>query len=163
VAVLFAWIANWFATLFTGRSPDRLRRFLTAFLRYQTHLYAFLQLAANPFPGFTGRPGSYPVDVELDPQERQNRWATGFRLLLAVPAFAILSALLTAGWLAAVYVWFHGLFRGQAPRGVRNLIAFQLRYQAQVYAYVYLLTDRYPYSGPAAGWQMTLGPATAQP
>lgn len=163
VAVLFAWIANWFATLFTGRSPDRLRRFLTAFLRYQTHLYAFLQVAANPFPGFTGRPGSYPVDVELDPQERQNRWATGFRLVLAVPAFAILGALLTAGWLAAVYAWFHGLFRGQAPRGVRNLIAFQLRYQAQVYAYVYLLTDRYPYSGPAAGWQMTLAPATSGP
>jgi len=163
VAVVFAWIANWFATLFTGRSPAPLRRFLTAFLRYQTHLYAFLQLAANPFPGFTGRAGSYPVDVELDPQERQNRWVTAFRLLLAFPAFAILSALLTAGWLAAVYAWFSGLFRARVPRGLRNLIAFQLRYQAQVYAYAYLLTDRYPYSGPSAGWQMTLAPPAPEP
>ena len=27
--------------------------------------------------------------------------------------------------------------------------AFALRYSAQVYAYAFLLTDRYPYSGPA--------------
>lgn len=161
IAVFFAWIVNWFATLFTGRSPAGLWRFLAAYVRYQTHVYAYVQVAANPFPGFTGSPGTYPLDVQLDPQERQNRWLTAFRLFLAVPAFAILAALLTAGYLAAVFSWFHGLFRAQVPRGLRNLIAFQLRYQAQVSAYVYLLTDRYPYSGPSAGWQMTLAPETA--
>ena len=46
------------------------------------------------------------------------------------------------------------------PRGLRNLGAYELRYQAQTYGYVYLLTERYPYSGPAAGWQMTLAPDT---
>jgi hypothetical protein len=99
------------------------------------------------------------VDVEIDGPERQNRWVTGFRLFLAFPAFAILGALATAAYLAAVYSWFHGLFRAEVPRGLRNLGAFQLRYQAQVYGYLYLLTDRYPYSGPQAGWQMTLTPA----
>jgi hypothetical protein len=47
------------------------------------------------------------------------------------------------------------------PRGLRNLGAFELRYQAQTWAYVYLLTSRYPYAGPAAGWQLAL-PVTPQ-
>ena len=34
------------------------------------------------------------------------------------------------------------------PRGLRNLEAFVLRYSAQLNGYLYLLTDRYPYSGP---------------
>jgi hypothetical protein len=159
IAVFFALIANWFATLFGGAPPRGLHDFLSAYLRYQTHVFAFVQLVANPFPGFTGRAGTYPVDVEIDGPERQNRWVTGFRLFLAFPAFAILGALATAAYLAAVYSWFHGLFRAEVPRGLRNLGAFQLRYQAQVYGYLYLLTDRYPYSGPQAGWQMTLTPA----
>jgi hypothetical protein len=166
IAVFFALIANWFATLLRGTPPRALHGFLSAYLRYQTHVYAFVQLVANPFPGFMGRPGTYPVDVEIDGPERQNRWVTGFRLFLAFPAFAILSALATAAVLAALYSWFHGLFRGQVPQGLRNLGAFYLRYQAQVYGYVYLLTDRYPYSGPQTGWQMTLTadtPATPQP
>jgi Domain of unknown function (DUF4389) len=162
IAVFFALIANWFATLIRGRSPRGLRNFLASYLRYQTHVLSFVQLVANPFPGFTGRPGSYPVDVEIEPGERQNRWVTGFRLILAFPALAILGGLTTAAYLAALYSWFHGLFRAQVPQGLRNLGAFQLRYQAQVYGYVYLLTDRYPYSGPQAGWQMTLAPATPQ-
>jgi hypothetical protein len=159
IAAFFALIANWFVTLFRGTPPRGLHNFLSAYLRYQTHVLAFVQLVANPFPGFTGQPGSYPIDAEIDGPERQNRWVTGFRLILAFPAFAILSALAGAAFLAAVYSWFHGLFRAQVPTGLRNLGAFYLRYQAQVYGYVYLLTDRYPYSGPQAGWQMTLTPA----
>jgi Domain of unknown function (DUF4389) len=155
----FAAIANGVMTLIRGRSPEGLHNFLASYVRYQTHVYAFLELAANPFPGFTGRPGSYPLDVEIDGPERQNRWVTGFRLFLAIPALLMSSALATAGFLAAVFMWFHGLFRAEVPRGLRNLAAYQLRYQAQTYGYLYLLTSKYPYSGPAAGWQMTLTPA----
>ena len=50
-----------------GRSPAALHRFLSAYVRYTTHVYAFLLLVANPFPGFSGEPGSYPVDLEIDP------------------------------------------------------------------------------------------------
>ena len=60
IAVFFALIANWFATLFSGRSPRGLHDFLAAYMRYQTHVYAFLQLVANPFPGFTGRSRDLP-------------------------------------------------------------------------------------------------------
>jgi uncharacterized protein DUF4389 len=162
IAAFFAAIANGIVTVIRGTSPQGLHNFLAAYLRYQTHVYAFLQLVANPFPGFTGTPGSYPVDVEIDGPHRQNRWVTFFRIFLAIPALIMSSALFTAAWLAAFFSWFHGLFRAQVPRGLRNLGAYQLRYQAQVYGYLYLLTSKYPYSGPSAGWQMTLAP-DAQP
>lgn len=159
IVAFFAAIANGVATVIRGTSPQGLHNFLAAYLRYQIHVYAFLLLVGNPFPGFTGRPGSYPVDVEIEGPERQNRWVTFFRLFLALPALIMSSALATAAFLAAVFMWFHGLFRAEVPRGLRNLGAYQLRYQAQTYGYLYLLTSKYPYSGPAAGWQMTLTPA----
>jgi hypothetical protein len=143
-------IINWVVTLFTGRSPSALHDFLAAYVRYSIHVQAFLALVANPFPGFTGAPG-YPIDVQIAPPARQNRWVTLFRLILAIPALMLQSALGGAMYVAAFLGWFASLVTGRMPRGLRNLGAFALRYSAQTAAYGYvLLTDRYPYAGPPA-------------
>ena len=47
--------------------------------------------------------------------------------------------------------WFVSLAKGSAPWGLRNLMAYAIRYQAQVDAYVFLLTDRYPHASPLEG------------
>ena len=151
VAVFFASIANWFATLFKGRSPDSLHRFIAAYLRYQTHVYAFVGMVANPFPGFVGRAGSYPVDLEIDPSRPQSRRVTGFRLILAFPALLVAGALSTPATLVAIFGWFTSLFTARMPVGLRNLGAYSIRYNAQTYGYAALLTDRYPFSGPTTG------------
>ena len=156
IAALFAAIANWFVTLFRGRPAAPLHRFISGLVRYQTQVYAFLQLVANPFPGFSGKPGTYPVELEIDSPGRQGRWKTAFRLVLALPAFFVAGALSTAAIVAAILSWFYALVRGRVPRGLRNLGAFELRYYAQALGYASLLTDRYPYSGPSAGWQVEL-------
>jgi uncharacterized membrane protein YgcG len=148
VLVFLVAIANWFVTLFAGRSPDGFHRFLSAYVRYDIHVFAFLSLVANPFPGFTGQPGMYPVDVRIEPRTRQNRWITGFRLLLAIPALLVTGALNGTLLVVGVLGWFASLATGRMPLGLRNLGAFALRYSAQVNGYIYLLTDRYPYSGP---------------
>jgi hypothetical protein len=148
IAALVALIVSWFATLVLGRSPKALHRFLSAYVRYQAHAYAFLMLVGNPFPGFTGEPGSYPVDIEIDAPERQNRWITGFRMILGVPAFVVAYMLGIVLYLVAIYGWFVGLALGRMPEGLRNLGAHVVRYWAQTYGYIYLLTDRYPFSGP---------------
>jgi Domain of unknown function (DUF4389) len=147
IAAWLAAIAAWFATLALGRTPDALHRFLAAYVRYQIHLDAYLWLVANPFPGFTGAPG-YPVELDIAPPERQSRWVTGFRLFLAVPALAIVGALWLALIVAAFLGWFASLVTGRMPEGFRDLGVWVLRYWGQVNAYLYLLTDRYPYSGP---------------
>lgn len=148
IVVVLALIVAWFATLATGRLPDAFHRFFSAYLRYETHVFAFLLLVANPFPGFAGAAGSYPIDVEIAPRESQNRWKTLFRIFLAIPAVLLNSALNGPLYVAAFLGWFVCLALGRMPEGLRNLGAYVLRYSAQLYAYLYLLTDSYPYSGP---------------
>jgi hypothetical protein len=150
--VALVMIVNWFATLILGRSPRWCHRFISRYIRYQFHVYAFVSLAANPFPGFTGRPGSYPLDLELSTEpQRQSRLKTFFRILLAIPAFLVSFALLGVLFTAAFFTWFAALIRGNAPWGLRNLMAYTLRYNAQTNAYLYLLTDRYPNASPLQG------------
>jgi hypothetical protein len=143
---------NWFATLITGRPPRPFHRFLSAFVRYQLHVTAFVSLAANPFPGFLGTVGSYPLDLELPAEpQRQSRWKTFFRLFLSVPAWLVSVGLALALEIAAVLTWFAALATGSAPWGLRNLMAYSLRYSAQTNAFLYLLTDAYPHASPLEG------------
>ena len=164
IAAFVVAVVNWVATLVLGRSPSSPHRFLARFVRYATHAFAYLNLAAGPFPGFLGRPG-YPIDLEIDPPERQNRWSVAFRIVLAVPAMLLVAVL--AGYGANIYSalnsrvglstllsmaaflgWFSALARGRMPRGLRDLAAYGLSYGAQLWAYLLLLTDRYPSSDP---------------
>lgn len=148
VFALFASVANWLVALVRGRPAAPLHRFLRAYVRYSTHVLAFLFLVANPFPGFTGtRP--YPVNVTLPGPEPQSRWKTLFRVFLAIPALVVGSAYSYALYAVAFLAWFASLATGRMPTGLGNLGAVSIRYLAQTYAYLFLLTDSYPYAGPA--------------
>ena len=151
IAAIVVAILNWFATLFSGTPPRSFHQFLSRFIRYGLHVSAFIYLAANPFPGFTGEAGTYPLDLVLPERARQNRWKTGFRLFLAIPAAIVNSALGSALIAAAFFTWFVALVRGSAPWGLRNLSAYALRYGAQMNAYFLLLTDAYPHASPLEG------------
>ena len=182
IAMILAAFAGWISALVLGRLPSGLHRFLSAYVRYTTHLTAYLALAANPYPSFTGEPG-YPVDVELPEPAPQRRWKIALRILLAVPALLLSSVLgLRAsgggggtyegereggkaggffGGVATVCAflgWFASLATGRMPIGLRNLSAYGIGYTAQVGAYALLLTDRYPNADPDA-----LGPAWGLP
>lgn len=149
---LYAWsgtiwflvIVNWFAVLFRARSPEDLHSLLVRSLRYYTHLTAYLALVGNPYPTFFGREGAYPIDLAVEGQARQNRWVTGFRLLLAIPAFILAYVFATVMWVVAFIGWFVAIVIGRTPKGMRDLAAYCLRYQMQTNAYLMIVTDRYP-------------------
>jgi hypothetical protein len=143
VIALLAAIVNWFATLFTGLSPDGLHTFLATFLRYTTHVRAYVLLIADPFPGFTGKPG-YPIDLEVDPPQPQSRLTVFFRIILAIPALFVANILSNLSQLLAIFSWFIALVTGRVPEGLRNFAVLALRFETQTYAYVLLLTERYP-------------------
>lgn len=147
---LLAGIVNWFATLLLGRSPRPLHRFLSAYLRYQFHVYGFVYLVANPFPGFVGKAGSYPLEARVGEPQRQRRWRVLLRLPLALPALALQSVYGVVSLLAAVLGWFASLVTATMPRGLRGAAALALRYHLQTSAYLYVLSDAYPYTGPCA-------------
>ena len=160
--------ANWVGTLLLGRPPALLHRFLSAYVKYATQFYAYLRLAAEPYPSFDG-PDGYPVDLSMPGPERQRRLSVLFRLPLAIPAFLLASALGGSGSLASrqsnntisitgnglgglisVFGWFASLARRNMPRGLRDTAAWSVGYGAQTWAYLLLLTDRYPDSDPLA-------------
>ena len=151
IVALLAAIVQWFVALFAGRPAASLDAFLSAYVRYGFHVYAFISLTANPFPAFSGRFGSYPLDLVLPEPAPQNRWKTGFRLVLVLPAFLVNSALGSVLVVDAVLIWFYALVTGRAPEGLRNLSAYALRYNAQAGAYFVLLTDVYPHASPLEG------------
>ena len=144
---------NWSVMLISGRSEEDVHSFVGRWLRYQTHVYAYLLLVANPWPRFSGRPGTYPVDLELDPPRRQNRLVTFFRLVLVIPAYVFTIVLTTVAQVIAFAGWFVCLVLGRMPTGMRDLSAYCLRYGSQTYAYVFLLTSRYPCLASGRGFQ----------
>jgi hypothetical protein len=144
VIAILAAIVNWFATLFTGRSPDGLHTFLATFLRYATHVRAYALLVADPFPGFSGAQGSYPIDLEVDPPQPQSRLTVFFRIILAIPGLFVTNILSNLSQLLAVFSWFIALVTGRVPEGLRNFAVLAMRFETQTYAYLMLLTDRYP-------------------
>ena len=150
VLAFLASIANWFSVLAIGRSPQPLARFLSAWVRYAAHVTAFLYVAGNPFPGFVGGAGSYPLDVRIDPFALQSRWITLFRLPLMIPAMLVSSAAAGVAFFASVFGWFVSLVRGRMPDGLQAAMAYSIGYAAQFYAYAFVLTDRYPHASPQA-------------
>ena len=151
VLALLAGLLNWLLTLVRGRAWRPLVRFLAAYVRYSTHVSAFLYLTGNPFPGFVGRAGSYPIDLDIALAERQNRWKTLFRLPLTVPALLVSSGLSFVQLVCAFLGWFSALALGRMPEGMRDAGAHSLRYSGQLAAYLFVLTDRYPHGSPLAG------------
>ena len=150
VPALLAAIANWFSALAIGRSPQPLARFLAAYVRYSVHVMSFLFLIGNPFPGFVGKAGSYPIDLTIDPFERQSRWKTLFRLFLALPAALMAAAAGGVLYVVAILGWFVALARGEMPAGLQRAGAYAIGYSAQTNAYAFVLTDRYPHASPQA-------------
>jgi hypothetical protein len=137
-------IVNWFVVLIMGRSPEDLHLFLTRVLRYRTHLFSYTFLVSNPYPTFFGRQGAHSVDLEIDGPDRQPRLVTLFRLILAIPAFVVAYVLIFVMTVVAIIGWFIALVIGRMPKGMRDLSAYCLRYEAQTAAYLMALTGRYP-------------------
>jgi hypothetical protein len=139
----FALLAAWLTALFTGRVPDGLHDFMAAWLRYATRVTAYVFLLANPFPMFTSAE-AYPVDVRIDAPEPQGRLTVLFRLLLVIPALLLTYVFRMVNQIVAFLGWFYCLFTGHMNQGMRDISAWLLRYETQTWAYVLLLTGRYP-------------------
>jgi Domain of unknown function (DUF4389) len=144
IAAEIVLVVAWFAALVLGRVPDGLHGFLARYARATTHLYAYVLLLADPWPPFGGEPGSYPVDLRVAPAAPQNRLTVLFRLFLAVPALVLSYVFRLVNQLVAFLGWFYCLAFGRMHEGMRDLSAWMLRYELQTYAYLGLLTSRYP-------------------
>jgi hypothetical protein len=148
-------VVAWLVTLFGAHLWPELHAFETRFVRWSAHVAAYVSFLADPWPRLDAR-DAYPVDVDVDPPARQNRWKTFFRFLLAIPA-VVFSLVLTVVLIVVAFVgWFACLILGRMPQGLRDLGVYCVRFGAQTSAYLLFLTDRYP---TLAGGTAGVGPA----
>lgn len=119
----------------------------------------FTQRSPEPAPSlgagggqpFGGEPASppYPVSFEFNGPEDLSRLSTFFRLILAIPLLIFLAVLggisggVTSGLILAY--WLSALVRGGRPVGwIGSAIVAIERFNYRAYAYLLLLTDKYP-------------------
>jgi hypothetical protein len=143
ILVYIVWVIAWFAALFMGRVPGGLHNFIASFLRYSTHVNAYVLLLANPWPPFGGGDG-YPIDVHIAGPAKQSRLSVFFRYLLAIPALLLWYVFSLVNRVIALISWFYALFTGRMNEGMRDLSVWLLRYETQTQGYLMLLTSKYP-------------------
>lgn len=110
------------------------------------------------------KPKAYPASLSIDYPGKLNRWTTLFRIILAVPIVAVLALLastgsgeymneagrdishsgggIVVGLFAATALMI--LFRQRYPRWWFDFNLELNRFSTRVWAYLFLLTDRYP-------------------
>lgn len=114
---------------------------------------------ATPVAG--SEPLEFLPELDIRAPERQRRWTVLLRLVLLIPHAVWLSLVGIAVFVVAVISWFAALFLGRLPKWSARFLAGYLGYYTRVYAYSYLLVDRYPpfaWDAPEHPVQVTLAP-----
>jgi hypothetical protein len=86
----------------------------------------------------------YPVEVDIDEPQEQNRLSVLLRLIFVIPAALIAAAVGFAAAVVAIVAWFAILITGKFPGGMLSFVVGALRWSTRVTGYFYLLTDKYP-------------------
>lgn len=146
VATVIAAIA-WLLGLLGGGVPDAFHDVLASYLRYSGQATAWFWLLSDRYPN-PFRTRSHPFVVSVSDPLPQGRVLILFRVLLAVPALVLASALRVVLSLSAVAAWAAGVTLGRTTPGLQELGTFCLRYELEAVAYLLLLTPRYPRLAP---------------
>jgi ABC-type multidrug transport system fused ATPase/permease subunit len=88
--------------------------------------------------------GEFLPELDIDIPERQRRLTVLLRLILLIPQDIVLFFLSIAAGVVMVLGWFGALFLGRLPYWAADFLGGYLAYHIRVYAYSFLLVDRYP-------------------
>ncbi len=88
--------------------------------------------------------GAYPVTLEVDDPQPQNRLSVAIRIIFAIPALLMGIVIGIGLQIVAIIAWFVILFTGKYPAGMMNFTEGGLRFAARLSGYLYLLTDKSP-------------------
>jgi Domain of unknown function (DUF4389) len=139
----FLAIVSWFTIVFTGRHISGARQFIAFYLRWRVRALSYLMLLEDEYPPFGD--GAYPASLEIvDPEGPRDRVSVGFRLILGIPHFIIVTCLVVVWWVTAMIAWVLILFTGEYPEGLYGFGVGTLRWMLRVEAYALLMVDDYP-------------------
>jgi hypothetical protein len=87
---------------------------------------------------------SYPVTFNVEYPQQLSRWLIFVKWLLAIPHLIILYLLSIASAVVTFVAFFAILFTKRYPEGLFQFVVGINRWNANVYAYLFLLRDEYP-------------------
>jgi hypothetical protein len=101
------------------------------------------------YPPFDGQPDpAYPIDVEFPELTDLNRAAVFFRVIIAIPAYAM-ATFLSTGMFALIFpFWICALILGRLPDPVYRAAGTITRFQVRLESYMLMVTPEYPW-----GWK----------
>jgi len=145
---------GWWGALFMGRLPDFAANYLSGYMRWYARVYGYVFLLTDVYPPFEleDEPG-YPVRLAVVAQERLNRLAVFFRIILAIPAGIVAGATIAGAALVSIIAWVVTVITGELPDSLHLAFTAVVRYHFRYYCYWLLLTPTYPGGlfGDAAG------------
>jgi hypothetical protein len=146
LVAFFAIVAAFFAVLFTGRYPRGIFDFLVGVQRWGMRVYAYLYLMVDPYPPFSlSDEPEYPVRFNIDyPEQGVERWRTLFAWILAIPYLIVAAIIHYIAYVLVFFAFFTILFARTFPKGMFDIVAVALRWQARGYAYALFMVTRYP-------------------
>ncbi len=140
----------WVIVLFTGRPNKGLYDFAVMMFRYETRAGLFLIGFSENYPPFAfsqgaADDGAYPpIRLELpEPPETVSRKAL-FNLFLAIPHYVVAMIYGIGVGVVALIAWFAVIFTGRWPEGMRDFVTRTGGYYARIWAYVYMVDNKYP-------------------
>ena len=86
----------------------------------------------------------HPVEFDVAYPERLSRWRIFIKWLFAIPQLIVVYLLTIVAEILTFLAWFRVLFTGRYPKSFFEFTSGTLRWQANVYAYLWLLRDEYP-------------------
>jgi hypothetical protein len=167
---LFAVIGAWFALVVTGRYPAPLYEFVGGLMKFTTAVHGYAALLTDEYPPFSSDTDNYPVHLILPPPKAQySRLHAAFRFITAIPVYIIIYAMNIVWEIGSLLAWFAIVILGRQPKGLQDMIVLGLSYQQRGYAYMLLLTEKWPsfldqeggsLEGPSGGAGLPPAPAT---
>jgi hypothetical protein len=152
---------TWLVMVITGGYLPSLYRYHTGLLRAWARVGAYCFLITDAYPPFgIGEDAGYPVRVAVAPmQDSYSRLLAFVRLVLYIPVYLIAYVLMLVSDLIAFCAWVVIVFTGRQVPAFQSLINMGMAWQVRSYAYLMLLTERFPPVGEIA---MELEPRAPQ-
>lgn len=138
----FLTFLGWFVAIFTGRNP--FHDYVAGVLCWYARVICYTEMLTGKYPPFSMRTdGDYPIATHLE-KGPLGRASVLFRLILVIPV-AIVQWIISVGmFVLSIVAWIVTLILGQLPQSMHVGFQATIRFQFRVYAYIYLLQNRYP-------------------
>jgi len=92
----------------------------------------------------TTLPSGYPVAIEVDDPQPQNRLSVLLRIFFVIPAAIVVWFVQVAAAIVWIVSWFAIAATGKYPEGMLRFSIGAMRWATRFSGYALLLTDRYP-------------------